>query len=214
MDLSINLANRPFRDLRPLLKSMRAAMGALAVLAAALGVLAYFVHQKANAAHLRVHFLEGKVASIASEQQGYQAMMHRPENQRLAQETENLNRLFDAKAFSWTIALRDLEAVLPNGVEVAAIEPARAQDGKVTLRVRVLGPRDKNIEFVRNLELSPRFRSPRIVGESADTNRGPNQKFVPVSASDSTNLDILVEYDANAPDGARTETAPHAGGRE
>ncbi len=78
--------------------------------------------------------------------------------------------------------MEDLETVLPGGVQVSTIEPVRAKDGHITLHLRVIGPRDRAVELVRNLEHSKRFLLPRIVGENAESPGGPNQRLEPVSA--------------------------------
>jgi type IV pilus assembly protein PilN len=185
-------------------------MGVLAVLALALGVAEWFVHRKAQEANRGIHSLQAGVSRIAAERQGYQEMMRRPENAQLLKETDDLNQIYDAKAFSWTLVMEDLETVLPSGVQVTAIDPTREKDGNITLHVRVHGPRDKSIELVKNLELSKRFLSPRIVGESADTSVGFNQKPEPVSVSNTTELDLLAEYNANSPDESSPATAGNA----
>ena len=105
-----------------------------------------------------------------------------------------LNRLFDEKAFSWTLAMEDLETVLPGGVQVTTLEPVRAKDGHITLHLRVIGPRDLAVDLVRNLEHSKRFLLPRIVGENAETSGGPGEKLEPVSASNRFDFDLLAEY--------------------
>jgi len=40
------------------------------------------------------------------------------------------------------------------------------------LHLHVIGPRDRAVELVRNLEHSKRFLLPRIVGENADRTEG------------------------------------------
>ena len=105
-------------------------------------------------ARARDHSLDGQIARINQERQGYQAMMREPDNAQVLNQAESLNKLFDEKAFSWTLAMEDLETVLPGGVQVTSIEPARDKDGRITLHLRVLGPRDRAIELVSNLEHS------------------------------------------------------------
>ena len=74
---------------------------------------------------------------------------------------ENLNQLFDEKAFSWTLAMEDLETVLPGGVQVTTLEPTRDKDGHITLQLRVLGPRDLSIQpGARTWNTRERFLSP------------------------------------------------------
>ena len=200
MDITINLASRPYIDLRPILKTLRITMGVFFVLIIGLGVGVWYAHRYAEESKIRVRSLEAGIANVIAERQGYQAMMQRPENVHVLKETDELNPLFDAKAFSWTLVLEDLETALPAGVQVTGIEPVRAKDGNVTLHVRTHGPRDKSIELLRNLELSKRFLNPRIVGESADNSAASNQALAPVSISNMTELDLLAEYNVDAPD--------------
>jgi type IV pilus assembly protein PilN len=198
MEITVNLAKRPFLDLRPILKWLRAGVRALTISTLALGLTTYFFHRKAENARSRVRAIEEKISSIRKERRAYQEMLRHGENIRIRREADSLNQIFDVKAFSWTLLMKDLEAVLPSDVQVTAIEPERAKDGTMTLHMHVLGPRDKDIEFLKNLEMSNRFLSPRIAGESPDNNERPNQKQGPANSSKSTKLDLLAEYDADS----------------
>lgn len=202
MRVSLNLATRPFADLGPILKRLRIAMGALALAAVVLGVGLYVLDRKAKDARVRDEALGAQIARINRERQGYQAMMRQPQNAAVLAQAQNLNQLFDAKSFSWTLAMEDLETVLPSGVQVTTLEPIRDKDGHITLRLRVLGPRDRSIQFVQNLEHSKRFVRPRIVGENSETSGGPNQAMEPVSASNRVNFELLADYNP-APPGTR-----------
>jgi len=154
MRISLNLATRPFADVGPLLKNLRIAMAALAVAAIALGFGVHALDQKAQMARDKVRALDEKIARLNAERRGYQALMRQPENAAVLAQAENLNQLFDEKAFSWTLAMEDLETVLPGGVQVTTLEPAREKDGHITLRLRVVGPRNLAIHLVENLEHS------------------------------------------------------------
>lgn len=70
------------------------------------------------------------------------------------------------------VTMMDLERVLPAGVQVASIEPTTSKTGEVTIRLRVIGDRERAVDLVRNLEKSQRFVSPRLAGESAQTQEG------------------------------------------
>jgi type IV pilus assembly protein PilN len=191
--VAINLASRPFADIAPALKTTRIAMGVLTLVALGLLLGLRALHGKAEAARARDHALDGKIAKVRQEQQRYQAMMRQPDNARTLEQAENLNRLFDEKAFSWTLAMEDLERVLPAGVQVQTLEPT-VKNGQISVRLRVLGPRDKDVELVQNLEHSRHFVLPRIVGESAENAGGANQRPQPVSASSRMDFDILADY--------------------
>jgi type IV pilus assembly protein PilN len=200
MRITLNLATRPFADLGPAIKRLRIGMGVLALVCILLGFGLHTIHQKAEAARAREHSLDGQIAQINRERQTYQDLMRQSANAQVLRQAAVLNKLFDEKAFSWTLAMEDLETVLPGGVQVTNLEPARAKDGHITLRLRVLGPRDKAVDLVRNLEHSRRFLLPRIVGENAEGSDRPGQRLEPVSVADRVEFELLAEYNPATPE--------------
>lgn len=200
MRITLNLATRPFIDLGPSMKRLRIAMGVLAGVSLLLLLALHEVHQKAEEARAHEHSLDGQIAAVQNERSGYMAMMKQPDNAALVSQVEMLNQLFDQKSFSWTLAMENLETVLPAGVQVTQIQPTRAKDGHITLQLRVLGPRDLSVDLVRNLEHSKRFLNPRISGESAESSgSGQNQRVEPVSASNRFEFDLLADYNPPTP---------------
>lgn len=199
MRVAINLASRHFADVAPAIKNLRVAMGVLALVAIALGLGISALHHKAEAARQRAHSLDGQIAQITHERQQYQAMMQQTDNARTLQQAQNLNQLFDEKSFSWTLAMEDLETVLPAGVQVNTLEPS-IKDSQISVRLRVVGPRDRDVALVENLEHSRHFLLPRIVGETAESQGGPNQRQEPVSASNRVNFDMLADYTPGTPE--------------
>lgn len=195
MRITLNLATRPFVDVGPAMKRLRIAIVVLAVLSLAALVALHFVHSKAEAAREREHSLDGAIARINSERQGYEALMAQPKNAAFMIEVDELNDLFAEKAFSWTMAMESLETELPGSVQVTQIEPQRSKTGEITLHLRVVGPHDLADELVKNLERSRRFQLPRIVGEEAESANTPNSKNIePVSTSNRFNFDLQAEY--------------------
>lgn len=207
MRVSLNLATRPFADLGPVLKRLRIGMAVLLLVSAVLLFGLHTFHQKAKQVRAHEQAVDAQIARLRAERTGYQALMRKPENSQVLDQAGVLNQLFDEKSFSWTLAMEDLETVLPGGVQVTTLEPARDKDGHITLKLRVLGPRDGAIRLVENLEHSRRFLSPRIVGESSDANEGPGQRFTPVTASSRVNFDVLADYNPPDPSERRTVKA-------
>lgn len=199
MRIAINLASKPFADLAPTLKRLRIAMAALAAIAIGLGLGLHALHHKAEDARQRDHSLDGSIAQLNQERQGYQNTMRQPDNARLLAQAAALNKLFEEKAFSWTLAMEDLETVLPGGVQVTTLEPLRAKDGHIALRLRVIGPRNRAVDLVQNLEHSRRFLQPRIVGESAEANGGPGERLEPVSETNRVNFELYADYNPATP---------------
>ena len=207
MRIDLNLATRPYLNLAPALRRLRIAMAALAVAALALGAGLYAIDAQAHQARLRAQAVDAQIARVQAQRNAAQARMKLPENAAVLAQAQNLNQLFDSKAFSWTLAMEDLERLLPPGVQVTTLEPMRdSKDGHITVHVRVLGPRDKSIDLVRNLEHSRRFTQPRIVGESAEAASGPNQRVEPVTAASRVNFDL--EGDYIPPTAAELHAAP------
>lgn len=198
MRIDLNLASRPFTDLQPVLKRLRLAIAALAVAAVAFGLGFASLHPRAVANRQRLGQLNQTCLRLSAERQSFQQLLHQPDNARLLARSAALNRLFDEKAFSWTLAMEDLETVLPNGVQALTLEPTRSKEGVITLHLRVAGPRDRVIVLVENLEHSRHFLHPRIAGESVETSGGPNDRPQPVSASTRTTFELLADYNAAA----------------
>lgn len=194
MKITLNLASRPFTDLTEIYKGLRVAMGVLTLVALVLGLILHFVQQRDQRAYDRAHLLDGDIGSISKERQGYETMMQQPANAKVVAETDALNDLFDEKAFSWTLVMKDLETVLPGPVQITQIEPVRTKDGHVILHLRVLGPRTETIRLVENMEHSDRFRLPRIQGESPESDAGSGARLQAASAANAEDLDLLTDY--------------------
>jgi type IV pilus assembly protein PilN len=225
MRIAINLATRPFADLGPALRKLRIAMGVLALLAIGLAVGLDALHYKAQAVRARERSVDTAIAQVNHERQGYQNMLRQPDNAQVLDQVQSLNKLIDAKAFSWTLAMEDLETVLPGGVQVTTLEPTvDKKDGHITVRMRVVGPRDKAVDLVQNLEHSRRFLQPRIVGEASEASgNGTQQQLEPVSATNRVSFNLLADYNppmlgepntaatkptTEAPDNATTPAVP------
>jgi type IV pilus assembly protein PilN len=200
MRITANLASRPFTDLGPILRRLRIAMGAMVLVSIGLGVGLYELHSKAAAVRAREHSLDANIATVRHEEQGFEALVQQPNNVTVLEHAATLNKLFDAKAFSWTLAMEDLETVLPGGVQVGTLEPIRdTKDGHITLHMRVVGPRDKAVELMQNLERSHHFLAPRITGEASETAGNSAAIQEPVGPSNRVTFDLMADYNSAAP---------------
>ena len=169
MRISVNLATRPFIELRPLFARLRIAMALLAFLAIGLTFALNALSQRAHAAQARMDALRDRTTAFQQERQRNEARMRQPQNRAVLERSQFLNDLFARKSFSWTSVMMDLERVLPPGVQVTSIEPVISKEGDVSIRLKVSGDRDRAVQLVRNLEQSQRFLAPRLAGESAQS---------------------------------------------
>ncbi len=169
MRISVNLASRPFVELRPFFARLRILMAILAVIAIGLGVALHFERQKLTVAEEEMAKVHRRTVAAQTEKRQNEARMQQKENASVLKRAHFLNALFAAKSFSWTAVMMDLENVLPTGVQVTSIEPAITPEHDVIIKLRVSGDRDRAVQLVRNLERSSRFLSPQLKAENTQT---------------------------------------------
>jgi len=171
MRIRVNLASRPFVELRPFFLRLRIIMGALIVVAIGLLIGTHYINKKLTVARAQMDQLQAATQRAQNEKAANERQMHQPENAAVLTRAHFLNALFLRKSFSWTAVMMDLETVLPSGVQITAIEPnSDPVTGAVNIRLRVGGDRDRAIQLVRNLERSKRFLQPQLTAE------GPSSK--------------------------------------
>jgi type IV pilus assembly protein PilN len=193
MRITINLATRPFVELKPLYARLRLIMAVLALVAVGLGAALYLFNRRERAAAQQMQALQQQTQAFQQERAQNEARMKHPENRDVLERAQFLNTVFAEKAFSWTSVMMDLEQVLPAGVQVTSIEPDVAPDGDVSIHLRVNGPRDLAVNLMRNLEHSKRFLQPRLATESAQTQE--NGRAIPVA---NTGISGGVEFDIHS----------------
>lgn len=195
MRISVNLATRPFKELRPLFARLRLAMMLLGVLAVGLGFALRSLNAKAAVAQAQMSALKAETVRYQQERMANEARMRQPQNMAVLERSQFLNTVFARKSFSWTAVMMDLERVLPAGVQVTSIEPAISKQGDVNIRLRVSGDRERAVQLVRNLETSQRFVSPRLASEQAQTQEGNRSaSALQVTAPGAVQFDILSGY--------------------
>jgi type IV pilus assembly protein PilN len=194
MRISVNLASRPFVELRPFFARLRIVMAVLAVVAIALGIAMHFEHKKLLVAEQQMDAVRDRTITVQKEKQRNEARMRQPANAAVLDRARFLNNLFLHKSFSWTAVMMDLETVLPTGVQVTAIEPQVTTEGDVIIRLRVSGDRDRAVQLVRNLERSSRFLAPRMSTENAHKTETGSNATANGPAPGGVEFDILANY--------------------
>jgi type IV pilus assembly protein PilN len=172
MRISLNLATRPFVELRPFFLRLRILMGVLAVAAIAVIVWTHSLQIQLDRAQAQMDQLVHRTTTFQQEKLHNEQRMHQPVNAAVLDRSHFLNAVFLRKSFSWTAVMMDLETVLPIGVEVTSIDPSITVEGDVVIRLHVSGDRDKAVQLVRNLERSKRFLLPHLNSESSQTKEG------------------------------------------
>jgi type IV pilus assembly protein PilN len=194
MRIRVNLASRPFVELRPFFLRLRIIMAALLVAAVGLLIGTHYLNKKLAVARAQMDTLQAATQKAQQEKTDNERRMRQPENSAVLTRAHFLNALFLRKSFSWTAVMMDLETVLPTGVQITAIEPQISSDGDVNIRLRVGGDRDRAIQLVRNLERSKRFLSPQLTTESPAAKDTSLQGRAPSNVPAGVEFEIIARY--------------------
>lgn len=198
MRLSLNLASKPYVELRPIFLRLRIAMGILAALALILGLTLHSVSARARVSQAQMDVLVKQTRSAQSELLGNESRMKQSPNSAVLDRAQFLNALFLRKSFSWTAVMMDLETVMPAGIQVTNIEPVMLPNNALQIRLRVAGNRDRAVELVQNLEKSRRFVAPRLASEATQTHDSSNGNSAPADPN-AVEFEILSGYNPLPP---------------
>ena len=192
MRVPINLASRPYENLRPVYNA--ASLAVILLVALAL-VVAWTDWQNRRDTRLlteQVSQLEAAMADLAREQLELEQGLRRPEMQEIRERSAFLNSLIVRKSLSWTQMFMDLETILPPRAQVTAIRPRlnQSQQVEVTLTVAAasMGPL---VEFLQKLESARQFGSPEVHSQRPPANLGEQEQIM---------MDLTVLYRQAAPD--------------
>jgi type IV pilus assembly protein PilN len=210
--LNINLATKPYQDVRRVLLQWGGLVLLLAVCTVALAWTAVSVWRESRNVNAKITGLESEIAALDKERNKAVEVLKLPQNSSVVDDSKFLNGLIARKSFSWTRVFMQLEEIMPPKLHVVSISPElQPKTNTVEVHLTVAGTsREAAVELVKRLERSPNFREARISEEAEahdkeniDTVRfGLNAVYVPQVAP------------AAAPDKARVKTTSANGGAQ
>jgi len=171
MRLNINLASQPYEVAREYKRRMTLLIAALSL--AAIVLVAYIFYQRAHSRGINRQLadVQGQIDSLNHEESQARAILNKPANHVIADQSEFLNDLFARKAMSWTHIFTVMEKIVPPQLHVVSMKPAYSKTGDLVLQVVVAtDSRDRAVELVRNMEKSSHFRQPQVVAENVVAN--------------------------------------------
>ena len=167
MRLNINLASQPYEVAREYKRRMTVLIAALAVVAVAL--LGYILYQRAHSRGINRQLadVQAQIDSLNHEESQARAILNKPANHVIADQSEFLNELFARKAMSWTHIFTVMEKIVPPQLHVVSMKPEYSKTNDLVLHVVVAtDSRDRAVEMVRNMDKSSHFRQPQVVAEN------------------------------------------------
>ena len=179
MRLNINLASQPYEAARRYRQRMTAVIAALGLAAAVL--LGYIVYQRVHSRTIlrQLAEVQGQIDGLDHEEAQARAILNKPANRVVADQSDFLNELFARKALSWTRIFTEMERIVPPELHVVSMKPEYTKTNDLVLHMVVAtDSRDRAVELVRHLEKSNHFRQPQVVANtSAQASGSGNIQF-------------------------------------
>jgi type IV pilus assembly protein PilN len=202
--LNINLASKPYLDIRRILLRWGGLVLLLAACTAGLGWKAYTNWRHASDVNARIAVLNGEIAALDRQHAEAMALLQAPQNAPVINTSKFLNGLIARKSFSWTHVFMQLEQIMPPRLHVVSISPELQQaTNTVEVHLTVAGTsRDAAVDLVKRLEQSPSFREARIVEERAiqpqemnsSVGRGMNRAVNSGTSDDTVQFHLMAVY--------------------
>jgi type IV pilus assembly protein PilN len=166
--LNINLATKPYQDVRRVLLQWGGLVLLLAICTMALVGFAVSSWRESRDVNTKIAALESEIAALDREQAEALAVLRLPQNSSVVETSKFLNGLIARKSFSWTRVFMQLEEIMPPKLHVVSISPElQPKTNTVEVHLTVAGTsRQAAVELVKRLEQSPSFRDARITEES------------------------------------------------
>lgn len=204
MRLNINLASQPYEVAQTYRQRMTLVITALSVVAALL--VGYIVYQRQYSRGIdqQLSDVQRQIQALDNEESQARAILNKPANRVVADQSDFLNQLFARKSLSWTRLFTEMEKIVPPGLHVVSMKPEYTKTNDVVLHVVVAtDSRERAVELVRHMEKSTHLRQAQIVAETV-TNNTSDQ-----TAGGNIQFDIAAVY---VPSTAETEESPQASG--
>ena len=169
MRISINLATRPYEDLRSFFLRWGVLLVVMVAITAALLYKAFDGWRHTRDVGHSIAEKETAISRMDREITSAQVTLNQPNNKTLRDQSEFLNELIARKAFSWTQVFSNLEQMMPARLHVVSIQPELDEQNQLELKMTVSGDsRERVVELLRNMEESEQFRAPQLSSESVE----------------------------------------------
>lgn len=171
MRVNINLATERYEAGRQYLQRVQALVALLAIVAALL--VGYIVYQRSHTRDIDARISQAKqeLAELNDEKAQAQAILNKPANRGIVDQSQFLNELFARKSISWTRIFSEMERIMPYDIHVVSMKPDYTPNNELVVHVVVAtDSRDRAVDLVKHMEQSSHFRSPQVVAETVTTN--------------------------------------------
>jgi type IV pilus assembly protein PilN len=172
MRFNINLASNPYEVAQSYRRQMTLVIAALGLIAVLLVGYIFYQRQRSRGINHQLAQTEGEIQRLDHEESQARAILNKPANRVIADQSDFLNQLFARKALSWTRIFSEMEKIVPPGLHVVSMKPEYTKSNDLMLHVIVAtDSRERAVELVRKMEKSSHLRQAQIVAETVTTNQ-------------------------------------------
>jgi type IV pilus assembly protein PilN len=171
MRININLATERYEAVRKYLQRMRTLVALLTLIAVML--VGYIFYQRSHTRDIDAKIAQAKqeLNGLNNEKAQAQAILNKPANRGIADQSQFLNELFARKSLSWTHIFSEMERIMPPNIHVVSIKPDYTPNNELMVHMVVAtDSRDRAVDLVKRMEKSSHFRGPQIVAENVTAN--------------------------------------------
>jgi len=175
MRLNVNLATRPYEDVRQFLLRWGSLTLALALITG--GLVYYSIHnwQASSDVNRQIASMQEQMRKLDQERATAIATLNEPNNKVIADQTKFLNNTIQRKAVSWTRIFMDLERIMPNQLHVVSITPELNPQNQLLIHLQVAGESTEHaIDLVRRMEESSTFKDAQLHTQTMTKGTGRN----------------------------------------
>lgn len=173
MRININLASQKYQDASEFYLRWGGALALVLVITAGLAFLAWSNYRTTTRDSKHIRELRDKITRLDEEQRRAEAVLNRPENRDVRDQSQFWNDVIDQKSFSWTQLLSDLERIMPSRAYVVSAQPTITPEKQLKLQLVIVGEKFDNAnELLVKMEHSERFRLPELQATSPHHKEG------------------------------------------
>jgi type IV pilus assembly protein PilN len=178
--LNINLATKPYQDVRRFLMQWGGVVLLLTLCTVALVWDAASTWRQSRQVNAKISSLRAEIAVLDRQHSEAVTMLGLPQNRSVVEDSKFLNGLIVRKSFSWTRVFMQLEQIMPPKLHVVSITPTLLSNSNtMEVHMQVAGTsREAAVELVKRLEQSPQFRNARIAEERAASEQNSTDTVV------------------------------------
>jgi len=204
MRVNINLATERYEAARQYARRLRTLIVLMAVVAAVL--VGYILYQRSHTRDIdaKIAQAQNELNELNREKAQAQAILNKPANRGIADQSQFLNELFARKSLSWTRIFSEMERIMPYNIHVVSMKPDYTPNNELMVHMVVAtDSRDRAVELVKRMEKSSHFHAPQVVAENVTANSSDQG-----GAGGNIQFDIAAIYVPEAADTSAEEEKP------